>query len=315
MMNNIEKAVEELKKVNEVVILTHANPDGDTLGCGFALMRALKSQGKRVMLLNEDKIGAKFGYMLCPNDEVDVKNAYVIAVDVADTKLLGKDTENVFDGKIQLCIDHHGTNKNYANATILDASCSAACELMYKFIKAMGVEIDKEIADCLYTGISTDSGCFRYSNVTAETHRIAAELIALGADHAEINRIMFETKTREELELEKLCLEGMTYYCDGKVALIALTQEMYKKSGADESFADAITSIPRQVAGAKIGITLKEKCENVYKISVRTHEPYDASQICGKLGGGGHNRAAGCRVEGSLEEVKNTIIETVKLFI
>lgn len=314
-MNNINKAVKELKEQNEIIILTHANPDGDTLGCGFALMGALRSQGKRVMLLNHDKFAKKFEYMVCPNDEVDRNNAYVIAVDIADVKLLGEDLKAEFGDRVDLCIDHHGSNKQYARTTVLNSESSAACEIVYEFIKAMGVQIDTHMAACLYTGITTDTGCFRYSNVTDKTHEIASELIRLGADHAEINRVMFETRTKAEFKLEMLCLEGMEYYCDDSVVVIALTQSMYRESGADESFADAIASIPRQVEGAKIGVTIKEKKEGVYKVSLRTHAPYDASQICAVLGGGGHARAAGCQVEGSLEEVKSIVIEVIKKFI
>lgn len=314
-MNNINEAVKELKEQNEVIILTHANPDGDTLGCGFALMGALRSQGKRVMLLNKDSIPEKFRYMVLPNDEVDREKAYVVAVDVADIKLLGEDLKAEFGNRVDLCIDHHTSNKLYANITVLDGEGAAACEIVYEFIRAMGTEISKDVASCLYTGISTDTGCFKFSNVTAKTHRIAAELIEMGVNHSKINEIMFDTKSMNNLMLERMCLETLETFADGKVAAVSVTQEMLKKSGTDKSAIDAIKPITRQIEGVEIGLTFKEEEVGVIGVSVRTSENYNASDICAVFGGGGHARAAGCQLHGKLEEVKNTFFETVKKFI
>lgn len=313
-MTKLSQAADILAEQSQVLILTHANPDGDTLGCGYALMRALKKLGIKTALLNSDKIPDKFGYMLCENDVIDENAAFITAVDVADTKLLGS-LEEKFTDRIDLCIDHHGSNLMYAERTVVDSDAAAACEIMYKLIKLMGVTVDEDIATCLYTGISTDTGCFRYSNVTAETHLAAAELIALGAKHSFVDTLMFETKSKAYFALEKLCLDGMKLCFDDSVAIIKLTNEMYKKSGADESYADAISSIPRQVEGVKIGVTIKEKGDGEYKISLRTHEPYNAAEICKTLGGGGHARAAGCQINGSIEQAEEKIIEAIEKVI
>lgn len=313
-MIKLSKAADLLTEQSQVVILTHANPDGDTLGCGYALMRALKKLGIKAAVLNSDNIPDKFGYMLCENDDIDLETAFITAVDVADTKLLGN-LEEKFSKKVGLCIDHHGSNLNYAECTYVDSEAAAACEIVYELIKLMGVTVDETIATCLYTGISTDTGCFRYSNVTAKTHIIASELIVLGAKHSFVNTLMFETKSKAYFALEKLCLDGMKLcFCD-KVAIIKLTNEMYKISGADESYADAISSIPRQVEGVKIGVTIKEKSDGEYKISLRTHEPYNAADICKTLGGGGHARAAGCQITGSIEEAEERIIKAIEKVI
>lgn len=313
-MTKLSQAADILTEQSQVLILTHANPDGDTLGCGYALMRALKKLGIKTALLNSDKIPDKFEYMLCENDVIDENAAFITAVDVADTKLLGS-LEERFTARIDLCIDHHGSNLMYAERTVVDSNAAAACEIMYKLIKLMGVTVDEDIATCLYTGISTDTGCFRYSNVTAETHLAAAELISLGAKHSFVDTLMFETKSKAYFALEKLCLDGMKLCFDDSVAIIKLTNEMYKKSGADESYADAISSIPRQVEGVKIGVTIKEKGDGEYKISLRTHEPYNAAEICKTLGGGGHARAAGCQINGSIEQAEEKIIEAIEKVI
>lgn len=313
-MMKASDAAQMLLEQSEIVILTHANPDGDTLGCGWALMRAFKKLGIKSALLNSDKIPEKFSYMTTENDAVDEKTAFVLAVDVADTKLLGT-LEEKFSNRVDLCVDHHGSNLMYAKSTVVDSTAAAACEIVYELIKEMGVGIDEEIATCLYTGISTDTGCFRYSNVTKKTHLIASELIEMGARHAFVNTLMFETKSKAYFALEKMCLDSMRLYFSDTVAVIKLTNEMYRLSGADESYADAIASIPRQVEGVKIGVTIKQKGEDEYKVSLRTHEPYDAAEICKLLGGGGHARAAGCQISGSLTEAEEKIIKAIEKVI
>lgn len=314
-MNDFNWAVSELNEQNEIIILTHANPDGDTLGCGYALMSALRNLGKRVMLLNKDRIPDKFGYMILDNDEVDRNTAYVVAVDVADKKLFGEELKNEFGDRTNLCIDHHPSNKFYADLTVLDGESAAASEVLYEFIKAMGAEITPHIATCLYTGISTDTGCFKYSNVTAKTHRIAAELIETGIDHSKINEIMFDTKSMNNLMLEKMCLETLEIFADGKAASVCVTQEMLRKSGTDKSAIDAIKPITRQIEGVEIGLTFKEDEIGAIGVSVRTSENYNASDICAVFGGGGHARAAGCQLKTGLDEAKSKVIETVKSFI
>lgn len=311
-MNNFSRAVSELKKHNEVIILTHANPDGDTLGCGYALMGALREQGKRVMLLNKDRIPDKFGYMVLDNDEVDRKTAYVVAVDVADKKLFGEELKDEFGDRTNLCIDHHTSNKLYADLTVLDGESAAASEILYEFIRAMGAEITPHIAACLYTGISTDTGCFKYSNVTAKTHRIAAELIETGIDHSKINEIMFDTKSMNNLMLEKMCLETLEIYADGKIASVCVTQEMLRVCGTDKSAIDAIKPITRQIEGVEIGLTFKEDEADAIGVSVRTGENYNASEICALFGGGGHARAAGCQIKTDLSRAKAKVIEAIK---
>ena len=311
MKIDLKQAVEILNKNDNYIIVTHANPDGDTLGGGYALMRALRKCGKKAKVVNEKAIPKKYSFLVSEDDEISEENAYIVSVDIADPKLMGE-LEEKFGGKVQLCIDHHGSNVLYAEKTLLKSDSASVCEIVYEVIKEMQINIDKEMASCLYTGISTDTGCFRYSNVTSATHKYAGELIDLGAKHAEIDTLMFETKSPQHFALERLCLEGMKILFDGKVAIITLTQQMYAQSGADESCADAIASIPRQVEGVKIGVTIKEKASGEFKISVRTHEPYDASEICKKLGGGGHMRAAGCQVDCSIDEAIEKLCDVIE---
>jgi phosphoesterase RecJ-like protein len=174
------------------------------------------------------------------------------------------------------------------------------------------VEITPEIANCIYTGLATDTGCFMFSNTTPETHRIAADVMEKGADYTNINRLMFETKTFSYLNLEQMAVSSIESHFDGRVAIMTLTQDMFKESGSSESECDGIASLPRKIEGVKIGVTIREQKNGKYKVSLRTIEPYDAAKICANFGGGGHNRAAGCEFDCTLDEVKAELLEIIK---
>ncbi len=314
MIIDLIAAVEFLKNNDEYLILTHAHPDGDTLGCGFALCEALTSLGKKAVVRCGDPVPEKYGYMgnVCKED---VKFSNIIAVDVADAKLLGKEFEALFGDKVDLCIDHHGSNRLYAKRTLLDPTAAAACEVVLEVIRALDVEVTKTIANNIFTGLSTDSGCFRYSNVTPRTLRMAADMIESGAEHSRINTLMFETKTRTYVALERLALEKMRMYLDDRCAFITITQDMFRESGSDESEVDAIASIPRQIEGVEVGVTMRERPDLTFKVSMRSHEGVDVSEICAMMGGGGHPRAAGCTLEGDVESARNRVVECISEYL
>lgn len=315
MKIDFERVVSLLRENDRFIILTHANPDGDTLGSGSALTLALKKLGKKVRLINNDTIPEKYLYITdaVQNDEFD--GGFVVSVDVADQKLLGKNVEEHYGDRVDLAIDHHGTNRLFAKESYIESDSASACEIVYLIIKALGVEIDKRMADCLYTGCSTDTGCFRYSNVTSRSHEIAAELIRLGADHAAINVRMFETKKKGYVRLQAMCLDLMEFYLDDKVCLLTVTRKMLEETGTTDEDVDAIVAFSRQIEGVLVGITIKEKSDGVFKVSVRTHEGVDASAICGAFGGGGHLRAAGCSFTCGADEIKTQIIEETKRYL
>ena len=308
-MISLSRVCEQLKSGNDYLILMHASPDGDTIGSATALCLALQKMGKRVKCRCADTIDSKYLYMFNDIKTQDFEEKCVISVDVADTKLLGKLKEE-YEDRIDINIDHHISNKMFAKVNYVVGESGANCENIYDIIKGLNAEIDGNIANCLYTGISTDTGCFKYSNTTARTFRIAADLLDLGADTAYINRILFETKSKARIEVEKQALENMEFHCRDKVALILITDKMQEK--ATLSDLEGITAMPRTVEDVLIGITLKHKGENLYKVSVRTFEPIDASAICSNFGGGGHSAAAGCEMHGSLDEVKLRLLEVCK---
>ena len=223
----VEEAAALLRGQDQILILTHRSPDGDTLGSGFALLRALLSCGKRARLLCSDPIPAKYEYLRRGLSDADFAPAFVVAVDIADEKLLGAPLEAQYAGRIDLCVDHHLSNTGYAKALLL-RECAATCELIEPLVRALGCRVTPAIADCIYTGLSTDTGCFRYSNVTPETFELAAEMLRAGADFDNINRVMFETKTKTYLKLEALVLASLELHFGGRCAAVTITQEMFR---------------------------------------------------------------------------------------
>ena len=303
-------AAELLKSHDKILVLTHQNPDGDTLGSGFALLFALQAMGKHARVECSDKFPHRYGFMFPGYTPDTFDEEFIVAVDIADTQLLGENSEK-YIGQINLCIDHHPSNTFFADETFLVADAAATAEVICDVIDALGVTINSSMASCIYTGISTDTGCFRFSNTTAKTHRTAARMIELGVDSAEINREMFSRKTQSRIAIEREVYNTIEYHFNSRCALICMTNDMLKKAGADDSELEGVSAIPCQIEGVEVGVTLREK-ENGYKISLRTSKYINASHICAKLGGGGHARAAGCFVKSTLEQAKKTVLMLVE---
>lgn len=304
MRINVKECAQMLAQQDDILILTHAHPDGDTLGCGFALCRALMKMGKICAVINADEIPKKYDYLYEDIAPIKFRQSYVVAVDVATVNLLGS-----LEGQyhIDMCIDHHSTNTEYADYLLLD-DVPAACQIVFEVIKALGVDMDSKIASCLYTGLTTDTGCFRYASTTAQTYRAAAELIELGADNGRINRVMFETKTKTYARLERLALDSMRFYENERVAIITITQEMYQLTGSNEQETEAIAPLTRQIEGVEIGITIREKSDGTCKASIRTFESVNAAMLAKEFGGGGHSQAAACRFECGVKEAREKLV-------
>lgn len=313
MKINIEQAAAFLRQMEDVVILCHKSPDGDTLGSGYGLMYALQAMDKRVRLQCSDPIPKKFLFLAGESQPQELFTPkFVVAVDVADTKLLGA-LEEEYGRRVDLCIDHHPSNKNYAQYTLLEDTSAATCEIILEVLQALETEITPQIADCLYTGIATDTGCFKFSNTTARTHLFASALMEAGCNFYEINKAMFETVSQGRLAVQQQALATMTYHFDGQCAVMEISRDMIEKNNATEDDLDGLSALPRQVEGVEVGVTLRQNKERTgYKISMRTTEKVDASAVCAGFGGGGHKRAAGCTIEGDAWQVRAKILEALQ---
>lgn len=312
MRIDLRETAELLQQSDNILLLCHAHPDGDTLGSATALARALAAMGKRVKVDCGDPIPKDFSFMFEGLAAEDFEPQLIAAIDVADMKLLGRDFEGRYQGRIDLCIDHHGSNLLYADKVCLEADSASTAEMIYLLLRMMNAEITPVIASCLFTGVSTDTGCFRFSNTSVRTFEIAAELARLGADTYNIIQVFFETKTKTFAALERLALDTMRLYCSDRCALMCVTQDMYRKSGSDESEVDRLSNLPRQIEGVLVGVTMRELRDGSFKASVRTHGDIDASAICQRLGGGGHMGAAGCTLYGTRQQAINSLLKEIQ---
>ena len=301
-----------LKEHDNLLIITHRRPDGDTLGSAGALAQGLREYGKTVYLLyNPEATPRYFKYVEDYSAPDDFEYDHIIAVDTATTGLFPENALKYKDD-ISLCIDHHRSNTLYAGLVCLDADCAACGEIIYDILMDISGSISSLTAERLYVALSTDTGCFSFGNTTANTLYIASKLVEAGASNKEINKKLFRTKTHSRVKIEGMLTSGLEYYFDDRVAIAAITREMMETTGADEDDIDDIAALPGSVEGVCIGITIREMSSpEDCKISVRSRSPYDAQAICAHFGGGGHKLAAGCTIEKTVDEIKVLLQEVL----
>lgn len=305
---NKKECVELLKNNNNFLIITHKNPDGDTVGSSAALCSALRRAGKTAYVYRNPQITDKLTPYVEPYFADDgFVPGYVIAVDVAAEGMLA----NGFEDAVQLCIDHHPSNSGYAENTLLNASCAACGEIVLDVIKALPGNITKNEATLLYIAVSTDTGCFQYSNTNAATFRAAAELMRAGADNISVNTIFFRKVSAARIKLEGLIYSSLRFYRGGKISVATITLEMMAESGASEEDMDDIASLANRVEGSILGITIREKEDGTCRFSLRSTSEVNSSEICAVFGGGGHAMAAGCSITGTPEKARDMMLDVI----
>lgn len=235
----------------------------------------------------------------------------VVSVDIAARSLFTKSGQPWLERGIDLAIDHHPSQEFFAKETCLDASRAACGEILYEILKELG-QVNAETAVPLYVAVSTDTGCFQYGNTTAETHRVAAALMATGIDVFPLNKRHFRTKTWARLQVERLLVERMHRYEDGKIAVAPVSLGLMDEAGATEEDMEDIAAFLGQIEGVETSITIRELAEGGCKLSVRTSGGLNATKVCALLGGGGHAAAAGCTVSGTLEEAEERILDAIR---
>lgn len=311
-MKTIQEAAAWLRERDRFLILTHRRPDGDTTGCAIALCLGLRQLGRTAYIWANPQFTPRYARRLAGlTTEQIPEEAVIVSVDLASESLLPVGADR-FAGKIRLSLDHHPSNTGYAEHTLVRSRCAGCGELIWSLLKELEVPITREMAEAVYIAVSTDSGCFRFANTTAETLRTAAETVEHGADIAPINRMLFEVKSKGRLQLEARIMSHMEFYADGKVAICMIPQQWIEELSVTEDDLDSISGFPRTVEGVCVGITIRDSEPGRAKLSVRTAAGYNASQYCAALGGGGHQAAAGCAVPGTLEEGKTAILQVLR---
>ena len=293
---------------NNILIITHTNPDGDTLCSAAALCSALRRAGKRANLFRNPAVTTKY----MPHVEKyfapkSFKSKYIVSVDVATEKMFAEG----FDGAIDLCIDHHPTNSHYAKKELVCPDKAACGEIVLAVIKEMCGGITQEEADLLYIAVTTDTGCFQYLNTNAATFRAAAELLEYGADTGMVNVKFFRKASRARLKLEGMIYSTMGFYRDGKISVAIITNEMLRQAGAGEEDCDDLAGLAGRAEGASVNITIRERDNGSSKVSVRTGRDVSSSDVCAVFGGGGHAMAAGCTIDCPPEKARDMLLAVI----
>ena len=306
------EAAELLRRQDNILILTHRRPDGDTIGCAVGLCAALRELGKTAWLLPNADATALFtpyleGY-LAPDG---FSPAFVVSVDIAGRGLFPENARCWLEKGVDLAVDHHGSNEGFGKENCVDPGRAACGELIYDIIRQWG-PVSPAAALPLYLAVSTDTGCFVYSNTTPDTHRVAAALMDTGIDYRSVNKRHFRTKSFKRLRLESMITEGMDLFDNGTIAIAAVTLDMMKALDAHEEDAEDIAAFAGQIEGVETAVTIRELRPGECKLSVRTSAGLNASAVCALLGGGGHAAAAGCSVMGTVADAKAAILDAIR---
>lgn len=310
MMNKIINVIKESKSF---LITSHKSPDGDAIGSCIALGIALKQLGKKVSYVIETPVQSKFEYMheincfeKLPYNSFDV----ALFLDCSDVSHLYN--PGVLDNcNTSINLDHHISNNSYCDFNYIDSTASATGEIIYDVINKLDTTINKDIAVALYTSIVTDTGNFKYSNVTSKTHKIVSELYHYPNDYAEINRKIFDENTYGKIKLLGKALNNLFLTKEGKVSIIHLSMNDYIDKHIDD---EGIINYARDIQGVEVAIGLKEIQHKTYKISFRSTKDFDVSKLATIYGGGGHQKASGCVIEGyTKDEIINEIISRINI--
>jgi phosphoesterase RecJ-like protein len=307
-MNTIAEAAAALTAHDRILLLTHLRPDGDSLCSAAALCSALRRMGKTAALFPNPEItdtyaGMVAAYLAPPAAAWD----YIVSVDVAGPEMLPLG----FSGAVDLCIDHHPSNPGFAALTVLGPDKASCGEVVLALVERLCPPLTPEEANLLYAAVSTDSGCFRYGNTTAETLRAAAHLIDCGADSHRLNKELFLSSSPARLRLEGMIYSDIHSYRNNQINFAVVTLQMMREAGTVEDDCEDLASLPGRIRGGVVNITIRELEENRCKASVRTNELVDASVVCRKLGGGGHKMAAGCTLSVSPAEMERLLLAAV----
>ena len=293
------------------IMLTHRRPDGDTIGSAAALTRGLRGLGKEAYILENPQFTEKFRpYLEGLTIDRIPQGATIVTVDIAAEGLFPFSALD-YVNQVAFRIDHHGSRADFGEKGYVDPEAAACGEIILELLQEMKAPMDPKTAEAVYVAISTDTGCFRYSNTTANTLRASALCKELGADTFAVNQTMFLTKRLARLKLDAHLARTTEFYARGKVAVSTISNEVRKELGITEDDIDDISGFGREIEGVEIAVMLRQEGENG-KISVRTSPGHDAAAICALMGGGGHKAAAGATVEGGIEAAKQAVLEALR---
>ncbi len=313
----IEQIARIINEQDKFLVITHVNPDGDAIGSLLGMNLALKEMGKTSVPI----LGAEFPelFEFLPGkkdvfiglDALKFDPSYIIALDVASENRIAPEVEHLGKSATLINVDHHPTNPGYGNLNYVQRYANSTTQLVYEILEKAGHTLSIDVGKCLYTGLITDTGCFKFAGVTSKTFELAAKLLEPGFDNYEITRYLYEEYAASRLILERLMLERLEALLDGKLVLSHLDFEDFEEIGAAPSEGENLVNRLRETRGVEVGGLITKLSDNRCKVSLRSKGMVDVSAIASKLGGGGHPRAAGINTSISPQELRAALIELI----
>ena len=309
----LDSIIDVINRSNRIGIFTHISPDGDAIGSSLAMYMGLKQLKKDVDVI-VDECSKCFNFLPCIGDiknKGEGKYDLVMALDCASRGRLF-DVANSFDEcDINIVIDHHVSNTYYARYNYVEGNSPAVCMTLVKILKRLGVSINLEIGTCLMAGIITDSGGFRYNTVNDETFEFAATMLDVGVNISDIYYRTFDVKTKAQFDLSRIALDRMKFYSKDRIAVTYVTLDDMKKTKALVGDHEGIVNVGRNIEGVEVSIFLREDVDGTYKVSLRSNDRINVSDIAEVFGGGGHEKASGCVMECDLDTAIKALVKEV----
>jgi phosphoesterase RecJ-like protein len=317
MTRNPEAIARIIRDADRIAICSHINPDGDTLGCATAMRLGLQYLGKSVFLFCDGKVPDNLAFLpgaeeIRPPEEAEGAFDLLLTVDISDVERMGACAALMERCRHTAQIDHHPTNPLFMEVNSVDGKAPAACVLIREQLRTLEVPMTEEIAICLYTGISTDTGNFAFAYTNAECFRIMAELMECGLPLARLNRILFRERSREQLLLLGRAIESIRFYDDGQIAVMTLTARDFQECGALSEHADKLVNYAMDTVGVRMAMLAREDGDGTIKFSLRARQPDTVNDVAQRLGGGGHPQASGMTREGTLEEQVQIVLKELR---
>ncbi len=313
----LKDAAAAIGESRSIVLACHINPDGDALGSLLGLALALIPLGKNLVCLSQDGVPDILRFL--PGAEMVVQTTDVpmfdlaLVVDSGELARVGETVKPVVARARRVVdIDHHITVGSFGDIRILDAYAASTAEIVYALLQTLGAPITPDIATCLFTGIITDTGSFRFQNVTPNTLRVAAKLLEAGAPPAHISENVFENRTFAATRLLGSALSGLTQTADGRIIWTRITAQDFRTLGATDQDTEGVVNYVRGVRGAEVGILFREMDTGKVRVSLRSRESVNVAEIAARFGGGGHRMASGCTVDAPLAEAEQAVVSAVQ---
>ncbi|WEK56145.1 MAG: bifunctional oligoribonuclease/PAP phosphatase NrnA [Candidatus Cohnella colombiensis] len=316
---SLQEAANFIREQDDFLVVSHVQPDGDAISSTVAMGWLLKQLGKSYTMLNEGVVPSRLHYLWSSADiksvelhQAEQKYKTIICVDCADFARVGKATEWFADDVRLLNIDHHPTNDSYGQVNLLKFHAAATAEIIFELIDEIGCALDVQVATALYTGMLTDTGGFRYSSTTSQVMAMSSRLIAAGVNGPELAELLLERMTMGQMRMIQRGLSRLSFSANQQIGWLWVTSEDLTETGASNEDLEGLVNYPRNIEGVEVGILFKQNGQQSVKVSLRSAGAVNVAAVAQTFGGGGHVRAAGCRLTVPLEAAIEQVVSVVQ---